>query len=69
MPTETPFPPQLRALHSLAGAGGGVDFAPSSKEYVDTLAELLPPFHVRLHRYCQSSEDEFLRAIVSSLGW
>jgi hypothetical protein len=69
MPTETIFPPQLKALHSLVGAGGRVDFAPWTKEYVDTLAELLSYFHVRLHRYYLGSEDEFLSQLVSSLGW
>jgi hypothetical protein len=69
MPTEMLFPPQLAKLHSLVGAGGRVDFAPWTKEYVDTLAELLPHFHVRLHRYYNGSEDEFLSQLVSSLGW
>jgi hypothetical protein len=69
MPTETIFPPQIKALHSLVGDGGPVDFAPSTKAYVDTLAELLPHFHVRLHRYYNGSEDELLAQLVSSLGW
>jgi hypothetical protein len=69
LPTETIFPPQLAQLRALVGDGGPVDFAPWTKEYVDTLAELLSYFHVRLHRYYLGSEDEFLSQLVSSLGW
>jgi hypothetical protein len=66
LPTETLFPPQLAAIHSLVGAGGPVGFAPWTKAYVDTL---LPHFHVRLHRYYNGSEDELLAKLISSLGW
>ena len=69
LPTETLFPPQLALLRDLVGDGGRIDFAPWTKEYVDTLAALLPHFHVRLHRYYQGSEDAFLSQVVHSLGW
>lgn len=69
LPTETLFPPQLARVRDLIADGGIIDFAPWTKEYVDTLAELLLHFHVRLHRYYQGSEDEFLSQLVSTLGW
>ena len=69
LPTETLFAPQLVLIRDLVGDGGLIDFAPWTKEYVDTLAALLPHFHVRLHRYYNGSEDEFLSQVVHSLGW
>ena len=69
LPTETLCAPQLALITKLVGVGGLIDYAPWTKEYIDTLATLLSRFHVRLHRYDLGSEDEFLRQVAYSLGW
>jgi len=69
LPTEKLYAPQLKQIRDLVGDGGRVDFVPWTREYRKTLAVLLPYFHVRLHRYYEGSEDEFLAQVVQSIGW
>jgi hypothetical protein len=69
LPTGKLHMPQLGRIRSLVGGGGQVDFIPWTEDYIDILAALLPLFHVRLHRYCEGSEDEFLSQVAHSFGW
>jgi len=69
LPTEEVYPPQLEALESLVGPNGRVDFVPWTKEYRAKVDTLSSRFYVRLHRYYNGSEDEFLRQVVATLDY
>jgi hypothetical protein len=69
LPTEAIHPPQLAQICRLIGAGGRLDFVPWTLEYTDNLRLLAQHFQVRLHRYYEGSEDEFLARVVSTLRW
>jgi hypothetical protein len=69
LPTEAIHPPQLAQIRRLIGAGGRLDFVPWTLEYSDNLCVLAQHFQVRLHRYYEGSEDEFLARVVSTLRW
>lgn len=68
VPTEALHAPQLARIRQLVGDGGQIDLVPWTKTYVDILAPLVQHFHVRLHRYHEGSEDEFIAQVASSLG-
>jgi hypothetical protein len=44
-----------------------VHYVPWTPEYDANLERLSERFHVRLHRYHDGSEDEFLDAVVSEV--
>jgi hypothetical protein len=69
LPTGKLHMPQLGCIRSLVGNGGQVDFVPWTNEYIGILATLLPHVHVRLHRYYEGSEDEFLSQVAQSFAW
>lgn len=69
LPTEKIYEPQLDLIESLVGLGGNVDFVPWTLEYRDVMDALSARFYVRLHRYYQGSEDEFLRQVVANLDY
>jgi len=69
LPSERLYEPQIACIRELVGEGGVVDFVPWTLEYMENLRVLSEHFHVRLHRYHEGSEDEFLSQVVHSLGW
>jgi hypothetical protein len=68
LPTDEIYAPQLEQIHRLAGSGGNVHYVPWTREYDLNLARLAEQFHVRLHRYHDGSEDEFLAEVAHSLS-
>ncbi len=64
LPTETMYEPQLALLTRLVGSGGRVHYVPWTREYGANLERLSRRFHVRLHRYHDGSEDEFLDTVA-----
>jgi hypothetical protein len=69
LPTEKLYAPQCAHIERIVGDGGQVDFVPWTLEYSDNLRVLSEHFHVRLHRYYNGSEDEFLSQVAFTLGW
>jgi hypothetical protein len=69
LPTDKIYEPQLDLIESLVGIGGRVDFVPWTLEYRENLDKLAARFYVRLHRYYNGSEDEFLRQVVQKWDW
>jgi hypothetical protein len=70
LPTERIYAPQLALLQRLVGSGGRVHYVPWTREYGENLRLLAEHFHVRLHRYYEGSEDEFLATVaVQVTSW
>jgi hypothetical protein len=69
LPTEAIHPPQLAQIRHLIGDGGRLDFVPWALEYSDNLCTFSQHFRVRLHRYYEGSENEFLAQVATSLVW
>jgi hypothetical protein len=69
IPTATLCQPQLETIARLVGTHGTVDFVPWTKAYDHMLERLLDRFHVRLHRYYDGSEDEFLSQVATAVAW
>jgi hypothetical protein len=65
LPTEEISAPQLALLTRLLSDGGRLHYVPWTKEYSRNLDILAEHFHVRLHRYYEGSEDEFLAQVAS----